>query len=385
MKLMIQADGGSRGNPGPAGSGSVVLDATGKPLATVSYVVGRATNNVAEYHGLLQGLIKARELGGTDIVVRMDSKLVVEQMAGRWKIKHPDMKELALKCQELVRQFNSVEFEWVPRAKNKLADELANKAMDALLSGAPEGVLESSENGSPSDVPASHSTASSEEQHETCPTTWNGAIGAPLRLILLRHGQTEMSAKRQYSGRSNPPLSEVGEQQAKAVAKVLGARGGINAVVASPLKRCQQTAHYAAEALGFEAQDVETLEELIELDFGAWEGLTFQQAHERDPELHTQWLQDPKVAPPGGESLQASFRRVKRGFEQLMERHAGKNVLVVSHVTPIKSLIRMGLGAPASVYHSLHLDLASISIVEFYPDGPTCVRCVNDTAHLRYS
>ena len=96
MKITIYTDGGSRGNPGVAGSGSVLFDASGTTLAEIAYVVGQdASNNVAEYHGLLRGLEAARDLGATEVEVFMDSKLVVEQMSGRWKIKHPDMKKLA--------------------------------------------------------------------------------------------------------------------------------------------------------------------------------------------------------------------------------------------------------------------------------------------------
>ena len=133
--FLIQADGGSRGNPGIAGSGAVITDgATGEVLAEVAVFVGTATNNVAEYHGLIAGLRKAYELDdGARIHVQMDSKLVIEQMAGNWKIKHPDMQVLARQAFEVIGA-NPVTFEWIPREKNALADALANKAMDAKQS-----------------------------------------------------------------------------------------------------------------------------------------------------------------------------------------------------------------------------------------------------------
>lgn len=132
MKLVMEADGGSRGNPGPAGYGAVVLDAaTGKVLAERQGGLGVATNNVAEYQGLIAGLRAAIELGATDVEVRMDSKLVVEQMSGRWQVKHPAMKPLALEAGRLVREIGSVRFGWIPRARNSRADALANRAMDA--------------------------------------------------------------------------------------------------------------------------------------------------------------------------------------------------------------------------------------------------------------
>ena len=131
MKVQIKADGGSRGNPGIAGSGTVLYDASGTVLTSIADYVGTATNNVAEYRALLNGLEAARDLGATEVEVLMDSKLVVEQMSGRWKIKHPDMKELALKAQAIARDFDAISYTWIPRAENSEADALANQAMDA--------------------------------------------------------------------------------------------------------------------------------------------------------------------------------------------------------------------------------------------------------------
>lgn len=132
MKVVVEADGGSRGNPGPAGYGAVVLDpASGEVLAERSEGLGVVTNNVAEYRGLIAGLRAALELGADEVDVRMDSKLVVEQMSGRWQVKHPAMRPLATEAGALVRQIGSVRFSWIPRAQNKRADRLANLAMDA--------------------------------------------------------------------------------------------------------------------------------------------------------------------------------------------------------------------------------------------------------------
>ena len=132
-RLVVEADGGSRGNPGPAGYGAVVRDATtGKVLAEVSESIGRATNNVAEYSGLIAGLRAAAAIArGADVEVRMDSKLVVEQMSGRWQIKHPDMRPLAAKARDTARALGRVSYTWVPRSRNAHADRLANQAMDA--------------------------------------------------------------------------------------------------------------------------------------------------------------------------------------------------------------------------------------------------------------
>ena len=132
-RLVVEADGGSRGNPGPAGYGAVVRDATtGEVLAEMSESIGRATNNVAEYSGLIAGLRAAAAIArGADVEVRMDSKLVVEQMSGRWQIKHPDMRPLAATARETARALGRVSYTWVPRSRNAHADRLANQAMDA--------------------------------------------------------------------------------------------------------------------------------------------------------------------------------------------------------------------------------------------------------------
>jgi len=131
-RLIVEADGGSRGNPGVAAGGAVVVDdATGHVIAQIGVYLGHATNNVAEYSGMLAGLTFALRHSSDEtlIVVRMDSKLVVEQMSGRWKIKHPDMADLAREARNIIG-YRIVEFEWVPRIDNARADAVANRAMD---------------------------------------------------------------------------------------------------------------------------------------------------------------------------------------------------------------------------------------------------------------
>ncbi|KAA0023187.1 bifunctional RNase H/acid phosphatase [Antrihabitans cavernicola] len=351
-RVIVEADGGSRGNPGAAGYGAVVLAADDRVvLAERKDSIGTATNNVAEYRGLIAGLTAAAELGAREVDVRMDSKLVVEQMSGRWKIKHPDMIPLADEARLLVRQFARVGFTWIPRAQNSHADRLANEAMDAAAEG----------------------------DAKVASPGWTGAVGAPTRLFLLRHGQTELSVHRKYSGRGNPALTELGRNQAALAATRLGAETDIAAVVSSPLSRALDTAHASAEALGLE---VRVLDGLIETDFGDWEGLTFPEAAQRDPELHRQWLGDTSVRPPNGESFDQVRSRVAAVRAQLLKENPGESVLVVSHVTPIKTLLQLALDVGPSLLYRLHLDLASLSIAEFYPDGGSSVRLVNDTSYL---
>lgn len=133
--LFVEADGGSRGNPGIAGSGALVRNEQGQILATKATPLGKASNNVAEYTGLIEGLRLARDLDPEAFVeVRLDSKLVVEQMSGRWKIKHEDMKRLAAEAATILPPLQ-VRYTWIPRKDNGDADALSNEAMDACAAG----------------------------------------------------------------------------------------------------------------------------------------------------------------------------------------------------------------------------------------------------------
>lgn len=355
MNVVIEADGGARGNPGPAGYGAVVRDAaTSTVLAERSDAIGIETNNVAEYRGLIAGLGAARDLGARRVAVRMDSKLVVEQMKGAWQIKNAALRELARQAGELLRDFDAVSFEWVPREQNKHADRLANEAMDRAAGTSAK----------PAARPVQHA--------------WTPPATAPTRLVLIRHGATAHSAERRFSGRNDLPLDGVGEQQAAALAT--RDYGDVAAIVSSPLRRATQTAEVIAAR---HARGVEIVADLVETDFGKWEGLTFAEARAADPAALDTWLASPDAAPPGGESFAAVARRVRHAREKVLAAHPEGTVLVVTHVTPIKTLLRFALEAPPSAMFRLHLDTASVSIVDYYADGNSSVRLVNDTSHLR--
>lgn len=513
-ELIVEADGGSRGNPGPAGYGAVVLDpVTGETLAEAAEYIGVATNNVAEYKGLVAGLTAARALfPDATVHVRMDSKLVVEQMSGRWKIKHPDMKPLAAEAGRIFPA-GRVRYEWIPRELNKHADRLANEAMDAGKQGRqwePSGSTAALDtvaarnaaalppSGPPGDAaagaararaalapraggtPASAgagtsgagasgsagqaedglfahdealaaqaraalaSAASHESAHaeatgdfeaeaaansptgraarahapsappgpagaptaasvpseggtiapaaaaQAAPASaapqqgWTGPdMGAPATFVLLRHGETALTPEKRFSGSggTDPELSAAGLRQAEAVAAALAARGTIQEIVSSPLTRCRQTAAAVAARLGL---DVQVERGLRETDFGAWEGLTFGEVRERYPDDLDAWLASPKAAPTGGgESFAAVARRVAATRDRLTAAHAGRTVLLVTHVTPIKTLVRLALGAPPETLFRMELSAASISAVAYYADGNASVRLLNDTSHLR--
>jgi probable phosphoglycerate mutase len=470
-EFIVEADGGSRGNPGPAGYGSVVKDAaTGETLVERAEYIGVATNNVAEYRGLLAGLRAARALDPAATVhVRMDSKLVIEQMSGRWKIKHPGMKPLAAEA-ALILPREQVTYEWIPREQNKHADRLANEAMDAggrgeqwspsasradlaTASPVPEpsgppgdaaagaararAALAQKRAGAPSagssaaeDAPAAReraavppagrpgagavraeadlraaravatgtgasasasgsgtSTGTAASDTGTAPSApgWGSApdLGAPATFVLLRHGETPLTPQKRFSGSggTDPSLSDIGREQAERVAAALARRGTIQHIVASPLARTRETAAIVAARLGLE---VAVDDGLRETDFGAWEGLTFAEVRERHPEDLNAWLASPDAAPTGGgESFAATATRVAAARDRLVAAHPGRTVLLVTHVTPIKTLVRLALGAPPESLFRMELSAASLSVVAYYADGNASVRLLNDTAHLR--
>ncbi|MFF5272646.1 bifunctional RNase H/acid phosphatase [Streptomyces sp. NPDC000133] len=402
-QFVIEADGGSRGNPGPAGYGAVVIDpVTGETLAEAAEYIGVATNNVAEYKGLIAGLKAAKALvpdasaeGALQVHVRMDSKLVVEQMSGRWKIKHPDMKPLAAEAARILPA-SAVTYEWIPREKNKHADRLANEAMDAGKRGkqwepsASTAALDLPPvSGPPGDAAAGAAKARAamstrREAAATPQVGWGAAdLGAPATFVLLRHGETALTPEKRFSGSggSDPELSAAGRHQAERVAESLAARGTIQEIISSPLRRCRETAATVGARLGLPVQIEDGLRET---DFGAWEGLTFAEVRERyGPDLDA-WLASTRTPPTGGgESFAEVARRVSAARDRLTARHAGRTVLLVTHVTPIKTLARLALGAPPESLFRMELSAASLSAVAYYTDGNASLRLLNDTSHLR--
>lgn len=366
MKVIVEADGGSRGNPGPAGYGTVVFTADrATVLAESKQAIGLATNNVAEYRGLIAGLTEAAELGATEVAVSMDSKLVVEQMSGRWKVKHPDLIELNREARALAARFDHVGFGWIPRERNKHADRLANEALDGRRSGvtvaADESLVEAVE--SPAAPPA---PASSGEQRGWAPP------GTPTTVVLVRHGVTPHTTEKRFSGglaSANPGLSEDGRAQVRAVADWLAPIAEkVDAVVSSPVRRTRESAEILAAVLG---QEIEVEPGFAEMEFGSWDGMTFAEVGEQHPDELEAWLGSLDVAPGGGESFRTVQARVLAGLERLLEQHAGRTVVVVSHVTPIKTLVAHALDAPLEAVFRMELSPASVTVVSWYGDRPS--------------
>lgn len=383
---VIEADGGSRGNPGPAGYGAVVMDAAdGQVLAETAEAIGVATNNVAEYRGLIAGLEAVLRLAGdgASVAVRMDSKLVVEQMAGRWKIKNEGLRPLALEAGKLARRLRVTEWTWIPRERNKHADRLANEAMDAAAKGLAWTVSAEAPpaRGAASLLDASAPSASLATAQASKGTGWGPPSRTATSLLLLRHGETALSVERRFSGLGDAELTAKGLAQAEAAASRLSREPyRLDVIVTSPLQRARQTAEAVAQRAGL---TVEVDEGLRETDFGAWEGHTFTEIQRRWPAELAAWLDDPATAPPDGESFEATARRVEESRDRLVEQYTGRTVLVVSHVTPIKTLLRLALTAPPSALYRMHLDLACLSLIDYFSDGPAVVKSFNDTGHLR--
>lgn len=359
-RVVVEADGGSRGNPGPAAYGAVLRDAaTGDVIAEDARTLGVATNNVAEYSGLVAGLALAvAHAPGAVVEVRMDSKLVVEQMSGRWKIKHPDMAVLAAEAREIAPAGTT--YTWVPRARNAHADRLANEALDGTRSGV-----------TVASVPGDHVADEPESAIEEAESPSSGP-GQPTTIVLVRHGVTPHTTGRRFSGGlggDNPPLSEEGRAQAAEVAAWLTElKDSVDVVVASPVRRTRETADIVAGALGLAVEEEPAF---AEMEFGEWDGLSFTEVAERDRERLDAWFADMSSPPPGGESFVTVQERVLAGLARLLETHAGRTVVLVSHVTPIKTLVAHALDAPLETLFRMELAPAAVSVLAFYPDPRT--------------
>lgn len=380
QQLIIEADGGSRGNPGTAGSGAVVIDAsTGQVIREIARYVGVATNNVAEYVALIAGLQAVLEINpGASVLVRMDSKLVIEQMSGGWKIKHPDMISLGTQVQELVRGL-SVKWQWIPREQNTLADALANRAMDELAD------YDSGYESKPS--------AFTTEFNLAGPTSIRApkVSGEPLTtLILVRHGRTALTESHKISGGDgdDPDLSSAGRGDAAAAASVIQQLGRdgrwkhippVSAVVASPMNRTRQTAEAIAAPLGIA---ISLNENLREIGFGDWDGLTNEQVAEETPEALAAWQGSYTVAPPNGESLEDFDQRINRARQQIVKEFSGKTVVVVAHVMPVRGFIKWALDAGESAYWRPQVAPCSITIIRVWGDSAAEVLATNITSHL---
>jgi probable phosphoglycerate mutase len=212
----------------------------------------------------------------------------------------------------------------------------------------------------------------------SAPPRWFPPQDEATRVLLVRHGSTEHSLEGRFSGRNDLPLDTRGQGQARAIAAHISGLATVDAVISSPLRRARETAQAIVDRVG---GTVEIHEDLIETEFGEWEGLTIEETHLKWPDLLAQWLVRADVAPPSGESFAEVEARAVRGLEEILAARRGQRIVVVSHVTPIKTLLRLALGAPQETMFRFHLDTASLSVVDYYGDGTSSVRTINNAEH----
>lgn len=371
-RFVVEADGGSRGNPGPAAYGTVVRDAvSGDVLYEEGTTIGHATNNVAEYRGLIAGLLAVRAIDSSaEVEARLDSKLIVEQMSGRWKIKHADMRSLALQAREALPP-TQVSYVWVPRAQNAAADALVNSALD----GSP--VRRKAQATSPRPGP----TDREPQRPQNVLAGWSTMSSVMTTSLILRHGETAHTSQKRFSGwgGDDPELSEIGRSQAERAGHFIADSGGADLIVTSPMVRTVETAELVASAL-----DVPVIAEddLRECAFGEWDGQTFAEVQATDPDNLASWLASTSVAPPGGESFDEVSRRVETARDRLIAKHEGTTMVWVTHVTPLKTLVRFALDAPPHALYRMQVGAASLTTIQWFGDGNACLQNFNDGSYL---
>ena len=358
--LIVEADGGSRGNPGPAGFGALVLDGkSGEILREIGESIGVATNNVAEYRGLIAGLSAAHEIDPqAEITVRMDSKLVIEQMSGRWQIKHPDMRELALRARELHHR-SLITYEWIPRDQNARADALANRALDgaALESQGPK------------------------KQINFLTERLTGTEKATT-IYFVRHGTTDFTPNRRFSGGdgNDPPLNQLGLKQAENVAREM-AKIKPDLLISSPLTRTMQTATAISESTGLTIIEDDSW---VEIAFGKWDGLTFEDVKAQYPKEAQEWLCSTSFAPPGGESYDQVGERIDPAIDALVAAYPEKRICVVTHNVVIRQIVRLTLSAPSHAAFHVDIDPCSITTLSvWHRDGLRILRSFSEVGHHR--
>jgi broad specificity phosphatase PhoE len=223
---------------------------------------------------------------------------------------------------------------------------------------------------------------------------WADDLGTSTTFVLLRHGETEHTAERRFSGGTgrggDPGLNDRGRMQAACAAdqlrRVAGEPGThhsphppIDVVLASPMARTMETASIVAGSLGLKIAQAPGFREC---DFGVWDGLTYDQVRQEHGLGLSEWFSSTEVAPPEGESFAQVQERIRAARDEVVREYAGRTVLVVTHVTPIKSMVRLALGAPTEALFRMELAPCSLSSIEWYSDGAVSLRFFNDTAHL---
>lgn len=355
--LIVMADGGSRGNPGQAAYGAVVYEGN-NVIAEVSGKIGVATNNVAEYRGLIAGLNAAHEIDPhAHIEVRLDSKLVVEQMSGKWKIRHPEMRELALEAKK-IHSYELLTFIWIPRESNTHADRLVNEALDGVIATAKEPI----------------------QLNYLTERLISNEI--PTMVYLVRHGETPLTPHRKFSGdgKLNPGLTAKGLMEADLLANEIAILKP-DVLITSPLQRTMQTAEAISKATGLNPI-VDPI--WMECSFGVWDGMSIEEVRKEYPVEYAQWLSSTSYAPPEGESYESAMARAVQGLLGLVADYPGKKVCVASHNGIIKTALVSAMKVDTAAIFNIDVSPCSISSISIWPsDSLMAIRSTNERAHLR--
>lgn len=373
--LLIQADGASKGNPGPASYGAVLLTSSGDLVREVNGRLGVATNNQAEYHAVLAGLEAASKYfeshgGSRRLHIQMDSKLVIEQLSGRWKIKNSDLQQLAIRAQQLLRTFE-VTLEWIPRELNSLADELANRALtpNGVVAEGVGDFIEQIE----VEVEVQPKSIRAPRQHKEPVVVW-----------AIRHGHTAMTESGLISGGdADPGLSEFGLLEADRIAGEMFRLAELfelplpTRLLHSPQRRAVQTANAMLKHIPMTRDE---RGELREIGFGEWEGISMTNLEAPVQELIAQWRGSVEFRPPGGESVADLDQRVSGVLHEALA--STEPLAIVAHMMPMRAIYRLATKAPMQAHWNLNFLPASISVYRFFGLDFAEVFAVNSTTHL---
>ncbi|MEY3326847.1 MAG: hypothetical protein RL044_800 [Actinomycetota bacterium] len=366
--IFLYADGASRGNPGLAAYGVHIEDQGGATIADFGEALGVATNNQAEYAAVVAGLRYLSTTSYREITIRMDSKLVIEQLAGRWKINNPQLRELADQAKELLRD---LEFwlEWIPREQNYKADANANSALD------------------------SGNFTSNTEVYLELSSVQPRSIRAPRQfvepttVVVVRHGHTINTEKNLISGGdgTDPELSQLGLNEAQGAAREIPklliqfSLPDAAAVIHSPMVRTTQTAEIIAKQLSL---DTVSDARLKEIGFGDWEMMEMAMLETDAIEQVAAWRGSLSVKPPNGESVLDMQGRVWDSLSDIIENYRGSTAIVATHMMPTRAFAAAALKGSQNVYFNINSSPGGISIYRFFGMEFAEIFTINYCAHL---
>ena len=345
-----------------------IEDEKANPIADFGEALGIATNNQAEYAAVIAGLRFLTQTNYREVIIRMDSKLVIEQLGGNWKINNLQLRELADQAKELLRDF-SVRLEWIPREQNSKADANANTALD-------EGNFSTSSQ-------AQLELASVQPRSIRAPRQYL----EPTTIIVVRHGHTENTERNLVSGGdgTDPVLSKLGEREANSAAAEIPKLLKLfdlpepAVVVHSPMVRTTQTAEAIAKLFSL---DLQSDDRLREIGFGEWEMMDMAVLETDSLELVSKWRGSLTSAPPGGESVNQMKDRVWQSLSEIIESFRGSCAVISTHMMPTRAIAAAALRGSDSVFWNLNTSPGGISVYRFFGIEYAEIFALNYCAHL---